>query len=513
MSLHQSPSVTRSASLDLSSFWGSLLALIAGAVYPLAFAPLNWWPVAPLAVAAFYLCMQHSQTARQAMWRGWLFGFGLFGVGTSWVWISMHRYGDTSVALATLLTVLFCAALALFFVIQAALHHRIARNQLWAYLGFPAVWVVGELIRTYLLTGFPWLLLGYSSLDTLWQGWSPVLGVYGLSALFALASVGLAKLIQPEGNDRRLPAILVIVIPALLGLLLFTLQWTHPTTQAPLKVMLVQGNVEQNAKWHPDSAMPTIERYETMTQKAWSGPALVVWPETAIPALLNDAYSVMTPFADDLYQRQSALISGVMTRVEKEGTRSYHNSLVVLGDGLGLYHKRHLVPFGEYVPLESVLRGLIAFFDLPMSQFSKGDQNQPELTAMGHKISASICYEVAYPDLMRRSVGDADMLLTVSNDTWFGGSFARYQHLQMVQMRALEVGRPMVRATNDGMTAVIDHQGRITQQLEPFRAGVLTEEVQGYEGQTPYMRWGDWPLIILSVLLTLAGMLVRRRQA
>ncbi|MFP8965761.1 apolipoprotein N-acyltransferase [Pokkaliibacter sp. CJK22405] len=491
-----------------------LFALIAGAIYPLGFAPFGYWPLTLLSVSYFFVLMQTASSLRQALARGWLFGTGLFGVGTSWVWVSMYHYGGTGIVLSALLTALFCMAMALFFLLQSALHFYTRRTGRWALLSLPAVWIISEIIRTYLFTGFPWLLLGYSGMDTYWQGFAPVLGVYGVSAILAICAVALANIIPPifRESDLRLKPSFLIALTLASGWILERIDWTTPTEQAPLRIMLAQGNVPQNAKWQPDSAAPTIDRYEAMTRKAWSEPSLVIWPETAVPALLNNAYAYLAPFADELAKRQSALITGIPTRVDKDGTSEYHNSLVVLGDGLGLYHKRHLVPFGEYVPLESMLRGLIQFFDLPMSAFSKGKLEQPPLSTMGHKIAASICYEVAYPELMRIGADQADILMTVSNDTWFGDSFARYQHLEMVRMRALETGRPMVRATNDGMTAFISPKGKIEAELKQFKAGVLVHEVQGYRGETPFGRWGSWPTWVIAILAALISLSRRKRH-
>lgn len=486
---------------------GALLCLLAGLIYPLAFAPFSLWPLAFISPMLLLAALVASPSPRHSALRGWLFGLGVFGFGTSWVWISMTRYGGTPPALATLLTALFSMAMALFFALSTWLFHRL-RGQRLLYLSFPAIWVGQEVLRSYLFGGFPWLLSGYALLDTWWQGWAPVVGIYGLGLITSLAAVTLYY--WARAPRQQLSSLLWLLPLALSGLALQQVSWTNPSSKHPLPVRLVQGNVDQQIKWNEEQLLPTLEHYEQLTRQNWQQPRLVVWPETAVPALLNSIYPRLEPFAGQLYQRHSALITGVPTRSETEGERRFHNSLVVLGEGLGLYHKRHLVPFGEYVPLEQWLRGVIAFFDLPMSAFSAGAPQQPPLEAMGYQIGASICYEVAYPRLMRQSALSADLLLTVSNDTWFGDSLARYQHLQIARMRALESGRPLIRATNDGLTAVIDHQGQIGAQLAPFSPGILDAVIEPRAGLTPYIRWGDWPIWALATLLLLLSRWPRR---
>jgi len=275
-------------------------------------------------------------------------------------------------------------------------------------------------------------------------------------------------------------------------------------------VVAIQGNIEQQLKWDPRQLEMQLDLYR---QLSFNSPRadLLVWPETAVPVLKEYAegyLNVMAMFARD---RQSALITGVPVRqVNERGEKRYYNGITVVGEGSGTYLKQKLVPFGEYVPLQDLLRGLIAFFDLPMSDFERGPADQPLLEAKGLKIASYICYEVVYPEFAASMAANSDLLLTVSNDTWFGRSIGPLQHLQMAQMRALEAGRWMIRATNNGVTALIDPQGQITRQVPQFQRAVLQGEVSAMQGLTPYLRYGSWPLISLCVALLLWARLASR---
>jgi apolipoprotein N-acyltransferase len=273
----------------------------------------------------------------------------------------------------------------------------------------------------------------------------------------------------------------------------------------------VQGNVAQSIKWDPKKLEMQLLLYRDMTFH--SRPAdLIVWPETAVPILKEHAegyLSMMSRFAND---RQSALITGVPIRQPNaEGELRYYNGLTTAGDAQGTYLKQKLVPFGEYVPLQDLLRGLIAFFDLPMSDFARGTPEQTLLQAKGYQIAPFICYEVVYPEFAASLAAQSDMLLTVSNDAWFGHSIGPLQHLQMAQMRALEAGRWMIRATNNGVTVLIDPQGQITERIPAFEESVLYGEVTPMQGLTPYLQWRSWPLIVVCVLLLGWGVVRRRR--
>lgn len=492
---------------------GNLIALLAGALTTLALAPYGIWPLVLLSIALLYRGLREL-TPRQAAWRGWWYGFGLFASGTSWVYVSIHDYGAASPPLAAFLTLGFVAGLALFFALAAwlwALWMRRNAAPVTDALAFAALWVAQEAFRGWFLTGFPWLYAGYSQLDGPLAGLAPVGGVWLLSFALALSAALLVNLVRLYKYKPQLGAALALLIaPWLIGGLLKGHAWTAPAGD-PLSVAAIQGNVEQNLKWDPAQLNAQLALYRDMSFR--SKPTdLLIWPETAVPVLKEQAIgylSVMDRFASD---RQSALITGVPIRQPNErGELRYYNGVSVVGQGSGDYLKQRLVPFGEYVPLQEVLRGLIAFFDLPMSDFARGDHDQPLLEAKGHRIATFICYEVVYPEFAAEMAARSDLLLTVSNDTWFGTSIGPLQHLQMAQMRALEAGRWMIRATNNGVTVLIDPFGQITERLPQFEQGTLYGEVQPMQHLTPYLQWRSWPLIGVCSLLA-AWALVRRRQ-
>ena len=477
--------------------------LVAGALQTLTFSPFNWWWLGPVSVALILLCC--LPLASQKLFRaGWLVGLGLFGSGASWVYISISEHGNTSMPLAIILTVIFVAGLALFHGLAFWAWGKLAKDSIIRrLLLFPAVWILGDWVRGWLLTGFPWLYLGTAHVDGPLGGFAPLVGVHGVTFLVtvtggaAIASWWLAR------NTRYASAAIVAVVallPWLTGPAVSTAQWTtldeEPTTFASM-----QGNIPQQIKWDPDFLRDQIVAYLELTADHWNSD-LILWPETAIPIPQDQAGKVIDHIGEELGEN-STLITGIPWYGFSDSIEdfTFHNSIMAIGSGGGIYHKQKLVPFGEYVPLQQWLRGLIGFFDLPMSSFSPGPSDQAPLDANGTNIMPFICYEVAYPDFVARNASNAGLLLTISNDGWFGDSIGPLQHLQIARMRALETGRYMLRGTNNGVTAIIDHKGRITETIPQFERGVLTGEVYSAEGSTPYMQSGSWPVLTLAAIL------------
>lgn len=481
---------------------GNLLAAVAGGLTTLALAPFDIWPLAVLSLALFYLGLRNLSPC-QAFARGWCYGFGTFAAGTSWIYVSIHTYGGASALLAGLLMFGFIAGVALFFALPAWLWAKLVRrtgSPLGDSLGFAALWVAQEAFRGWFLTGFPWLYMGYSQLEGPLAGLAPVGGLWLVSFCLALTAGVMCNLPGLRAHKGSFVAALALLVaPWLVATLVHGKAWTEAAGK-PLTVAALQGNIAQSLKWDPAQIDAQLELYRDLTLKA-RRTDLVVWPETAVPVLLDSAHGYLNGLGDFAASRQSALITGVPIRQEVDHERRYYNGITVVGDGQGTYLKQKLVPFGEYVPLQELLRGLIAFFDLPMSDFARGPADQPLLQAKGYEIAPYICYEVVYPEFAASMAARSDLLLTISNDTWFGTSIGPLQHLQMARMRALEAGRWMIRATNSGVTALIDPQGRITERLPSFEIGVMYGEVVPMSGLTPYLRWRTWPLIGLCTLI------------
>ncbi|MTI14866.1 apolipoprotein N-acyltransferase [Sansalvadorimonas verongulae] len=502
-----------------SKLWpGHLLGGLAGAVATLAFSPFDYWPLMMASVAALFVLLTKAPSPRAAAIRSLFYGLGLYGTGASWVYVSIHQFGDAPVVLAGFLTGLFVLALSLaFFVPVGYLYSRLSRAQAhWRkVLIFSGLWVFGEWLRSWLLTGFPWLISGYTLLDTPFSGLAPVTGVYGLTLLVALTGslVG-ALCVSSRKQGRSLLGVAIgVALFAAGGFALKGFEWTVSDTEEPLSFSAVQGNISQDLKWEPGHLDKTVQKYWALSENQWQKD-LVFWPENAIPTFYQNVPRLMEQMETQASQTDTALILGMPWYEGQDDNRSiYYNSLVGLGEAEGHYFKQKLVPFGEFVPFEGLIRGIISFFDLPMSSFSAGTPEQMGLSIQGKPVAAYICYEVVYPDFAAREAIGKDILLTVSNDTWFGTSIGPEQHFQMVRMRSLETGRYQLRVTNDGMTALIDPFGRILSSIPRYQAGVLEGEIPGMTGSTPFMDFGSWPVLILALGFVLFGRVRRSDSA
>mgnify|MGYP000571223895 CR=1 FL=1 len=486
--------------MPVSFFKHWLLPPVAGALFVAGLSPFDLWPT--VMVSQALLAWHWLRCPNLAVRTGFLYGAGFFLAGASWVYVSIHIYGRAAPPLALLLTALFCLGLATLFALQGWCFRRfMAPRALPLLLGFPALWVLFEWLRSWLLTGFPWLYAGYAGIATPLAGWAPLTGVFGLSLLFAALAAGLVVVAI---SARRLRALALWLLGASLimaaGALLEQQNWTE-ASNTPLSVALYQPNIPLERKWDRREFRSILRQYERATAPLIGSHDLILWPESAIPAYKHQVDAWLSPIAQRLKRADSALISGIAMR--DAGSR--YNSIFGMGNAGGDYHKQKLVPFGEYVPLESWLRGLIAFFDLPMSHFVSGPANQSMLTLDSLSIAPFICYEIVYPDFVARHSREADFLITISNDSWFGRSIGPLQHLQMARFRALETGRPLLRGTNNGVTAIVDHRGNIQQALPQFEEAVLHGEIQPRRGSTPFMLTGSLPVLGVAFVALFAA--------
>ncbi len=485
----------------LSGKWGDLAALLAGAMLPLALAPFHWWWFAPLPLLA-YLALSNNIAMRRRYWRSFLFGLGLYGTGASWIYVSVHDYGPAPAPLAAGLIFLFSCGMALLFLLPMLCWHRFFQDIRWGVtLAFPAIWMLNEWFRSWIFTGFPWLFIGYSQTETFIGNWAPVTGVYGISFLLAFFTATVF-----DGLQQRRCTITFLLSLSLLcagSALLGKVSWTH-TTGVQQDFALIQGNVPQQLKWKPEQREAIRELYWNASAPLFKQHTLVIWPEAAIPELYTSGHPFFQQIDQALKNRGGALITGVPTlHYEADGTPYFHNSMIGLGEASGIYNKQRLVPFGEYVPLERWLKSLLDFFKMPISDFRVGNAKQANISSGLLNIASSICYEVAYPKLVAEQAKSADILLTVSNDTWFGNSIGPHQHLQMAQMRARENAREMLRATSNGISAHIDAYGKIISRSPQFERYVLQGTVQARQGHTLYQLLGNWPMLLICFLLLL----------
>ena len=478
---------------------GHWLAFPAGVVLAAAFAPVG---VAALAVLcpAFLFLLWDRAAPRAAAWRGFLFTGGTFLAGTYWLYNSIHLVGQAPLWIALFLMLGLVAIMGSY---TALLGYAVARWGVasgplrWLVL-LPAGWVAVEWFRGWFLSGFPWLALGYSQLETPLRGFAPVAGVYGTSFAVALLAGAVVTLLLGR-RAARLAAIGVVVVVLVAGAALTRVEWTAPRGTR-VSVALVQGAVPQSMKWEPGQRERTLDLYAGLTAPHL-GADIVIWPEAALPALERD----IRPFLDGLHAaaraRGSDVILGQLRRDPDTG--AYYNAMLALGASEQWYDKRRLVPFGEFFPVPAPVREWLRLMNLPYSDFAAGPDDQPPLAAAGEALAPTICYEDAYASEQLHIARQSTLLVNVSNDAWFGDSTAPHQHLDISRMRALETGRPMLRATNDGVTALIAHDGTLLGALPQFEADVLTGSVEPRVGLTPYVRLGNGPVLAL-VLACLA---------
>ena len=472
-----------------------LLATLAGALTTPAFAPFNLWPLALLGPALLFLLW--TRGAGPGFRSGFGYGLGLMGSGVSWLYVSIAQFGDLGRLFPLLITFGFVALVALYYGLLGWLAGRIRIGRVATLALFlPALWTLVEWLRGWLLTGFPWLQLGYSQIDAPLAGYAPLLGVLGVSWV-SLLTVGLLLLLAEAGRVRWFSLVALVLLWAG-GWGLSQTHWTRPSGES-LRVALVQGNIPQARKWAPEELTPSLVLYAQQSKPHFDKD-LIVWPETAVSAFqfqVDEAF--LQPLEAEVKRYGGHLVFGV---VQMDAAREhYFNAMVALGNPQrDSYYKRHLVPFTEYLPLKSLLWPLVELFTIPMSDFSDGSEAPPLMRVGPHLAGMSICYEDAFGSEVIQALPRAEYLINASNDAWFGHSLAPHQHLQIARMRALETGRYLLRATNTGISAIIGPMGELLKRSPLLALDVLSGEIRPMSGSTPYARVGNLPLLALLLL-------------
>lgn len=490
-----------------------LVALLAGVLFSFSLAPYRLWVLAILSPMLLYLLLVDEDRPRRGFWIGQAYGFGLWAMGASWLYTSIHEYGAIPAWLAVIMIAVMALIMGLFHGLMAWGFVRYVGRQPLAFAG---VWVLQEWAKTWVLTGFPWLFVGYAFSDIAWlNSLAPIIGVLGMSFVAVLFGASLIDIIR-----RKYSYLIISGLFVLVGIVLSLVNpaWTKPTGDK-LSVSLVQGNIPQDLKWLTEYRFETLKIYDELSFDEW-GQSLVVWPEASIPMTQDEAWEFIHATAQKARAKGSTWATGIPYKdVENfdpntQNLPYFYNGVLVLGaqDEGGLYKKQKLVPFGEYIPFAGLLDILPHLANMQeVVSFSAGTPNQAPLLVKDKPMGSAICYEVAYPETTRHNAKDSEFLLTISNDAWFGSSHGPHQHLQMVQLRSLETGRWFMRATNTGITAFIDDKGQVVSQAPQNTQAVLRGEVPMRTGQTPFMILGHYPIIILSVLMILLSFVAKKQ--
>lgn len=521
-----------------------LIAAFLGAIQVFAFAPFQqWWVLYPSFVGLFLLLKQVQLHHQKLFLVSFVFNLSMFVASLHWIYVSMDLFGGMPFIVSAFLIVLLCAYLALFPTAALWLSYKVftQSSTVRLLLILPSLWLIMDWLRGWVLTGFPWAYLGYSHADTPLVGFAPILGVQGITLAIILICACIT--LQITKQSRKLSLLLILFIVSC-GYSLKKIPFTE--LQIAIKVSLVQGNIDQNEKWQADQLYPSLFKYLDLSQphsdidskidatgtvttdnssddkSSNNKNELIIWPESAVAALEIDMQRFLQPLSRELEYNNKTLLTGIVSYDINQN--AYFNSMIMLGalpKGQGYsqtspnrYKKHHLLPIGEFVPFEDLLRPLAPYFNLPMSSFNRGDEVQPNLKFANTRLAPALCYEIAFPELLRKNISEkTGLIITLSNDAWFGHSIGPAQHLEIARMRAIEFGRPLLRSTNNGITAIYNSVGEELGRLPSNTAAVLTRTVQPAYGQTPYQRVGQIPLFIFCLLsLLLAFFLIKREM-
>ena len=484
------------------------LPYLLGAITVFAFAPFYIFPAAILGLVGIIYLWIKTDSAKTAFKLGFQFGLGLYVIGIYWIYISLHDFGGMPWWFAGFSTFCLCAFMALFVGLVGYFSKRFG----FLIISAPVLWGLSDWVRSWIFTGFPWLTLGYSQVPySPLAGFMPIIGVYGVSVITAFVAAIIACWLARANHSNlyKRNAIIALVVIIVVGNVLKAVEWSAPIGN-PISVALIQGNIAQDTKWSPETAQNTINTYIKMATA--SKAQLIVLPETALPVISKrlDA-SITDTLTNHAKQNNGDMIVGLVELNEKSG--EYFNSAFSFGTApTQSYAKNHLVPFGEFIPLKQVFGWIYRdWLNMPLSDLSRGGAYQTPMQLGNQKVAVNVCYEDVFGEEIIQQLPAATLLVNISNDAWYGQSYAADQHMQFSQARALETGRMMLRATNTGATAAIDTHGYVMAHAPHDVQTTLNVQAQGYLGTTPYVRWGNWPFIVFCFGVLL--MLVWRKRS
>ncbi|PID33917.1 MAG: apolipoprotein N-acyltransferase [Thiotrichales bacterium] len=520
------------------SRWNYLLVLFAGAMLVFAFSPFNIYPIAWFSPVVLFYVLSRAETKKQYFMLSWVYGIGMFGAGASWPFYSLYFFAHAPLLVALLAVAAFVLVVSLFSLGSFGLLASLFRFKplfLKLLIFYPVSWVLAEWFRSWFLTGFPWLFLGNSQIDTFFAAFAPIAGVFAVSLSSvimggALLSFFLGNSVQKRvfvevdsanqfisdnvlveerfGSSIRILSALIIVLLVSSAFALQNVHWTEKVDQ-PLTVSVLQSNISQSEKLNPDNLLPSIDLYRSMTLQSLSSD-LIVWPETGLFDSFNQHMdSLIYPLQQSIAKTDKTILIGGFYVNENQGVEN--SVLAISANNREIYSKRHLVPFGEYTPLLEYLRWLDQWIQLPYSNIIPGKNNGT--LNIGNQIAQmTICYEDAFGAEVIQSLPLASMLINVTHDGWFTGSIEPQQHMQIARMRALETGRYMVRATTTGPSGIINEKGELIATAPLNTKKIITGDVQPFSGVTPYVRWGDWLLIGMLSIILLVGISWKRKS-
>ncbi|AHE67181.1 apolipoprotein N-acyltransferase [Legionella oakridgensis ATCC 33761 = DSM 21215] len=472
-------------------------AVLAGLLFPLGFAPFHLPGLAILGIAILFGLLHHA-SLRHAFYIGFVFGLSSAGLGVSWVYISIHEYGHLHSLGSATITLFFVAYLALYPALITFVYKKLSpkRSFIFSCLLFSALWCLGEFLRATIMGGFPWLLLGFGQTDTPLRYLLPILGVYGASFFACLSATFLATGAL-SGRYKQYPWFIAFALVLLCPSLLKNQAW-GTASASPISVGIIQANLSMRDKWDESLFWQLQQYYQTTTEQLIGKNQLIVMPESAIPVPASYISDFLDTLDNKAQQNGSAILLGILQPAGADEMQLY-NAMVSLGQAKGSYLKQHLVPFGEFIPRP--FQQLIEWLSLPTANMNHGKKNQSLIEVQNHPIAALICYELAYPLLLRNQLPRAEWIVSISDDGWFGHSFAMYQQLQMAQALSIQTARFQVVANNDGLSSVIDANGDVLASLPAFTAGTLEAMIQPLTGASPWVYLGDLPILLISLFI------------